>query len=78
MEKKLILHGMEIGKGRLRGLMWGAGLLLSLLISPLYAKAEMCAEIDYNKPTIAAGGEHTVGLKEDGTVVAVGSNDYGR
>ena len=27
---------------------------------------------------ISAGNEHTVGLKSDGTVVAVGSNGYGR
>lgn len=27
---------------------------------------------------IAAGAEHTVGLKRDGTVVAVGNNDYGQ
>ncbi|MFZ3060904.1 MAG: hypothetical protein WA102_14345 [Candidatus Methanoperedens sp.] len=31
---------------------------------------------DVDKLTIAAGDYHTVGLKEDGTVVAVGRNDY--
>ena len=29
-------------------------------------------------PTIAVGSSHTVGLKSDGTVVAVGSNSYGQ
>jgi hypothetical protein len=29
-------------------------------------------------PMVAAGGSHTVGLKSDGTVVAVGSNYYGQ
>lgn len=48
-------------------------LCYSLLISPLFAKADMCEEIDYNKPTIAAGGFHIVGIKEDGTVMASGS-----
>ena len=27
---------------------------------------------------VAAGGNHTVGLKLDGTVVAVGNNEYGQ
>jgi 20S proteasome alpha/beta subunit len=30
------------------------------------------------QPQVAAGGRHTVGLKSDGTVVAVGNNDYGQ
>lgn len=47
-------------------------LCYSLLLSPLHAWAENCATIDYNIATIAAGTYHTVGLKEDGTVVAVG------
>ena len=29
-------------------------------------------------PQVSAGGNHTVGLKTDGTVVAVGLNDYGQ
>lgn len=81
MAKKGILYGTRIGKGRLSGLVWGMGLLcyLLLLLSPLSAWAEMCTEgIDYNKPTIAAGGLHTVGLKDDGTVMAVGDNGYGQ
>lgn len=76
MAKKLILYGMGIRKGRLRGWAWGVVLLCySLLLSPLYAGAEMCTEIDYNKPTIAAGwGDMILGLKEDGTVVGEGVN----
>jgi alpha-tubulin suppressor-like RCC1 family protein len=31
-----------------------------------------------NIKAIAAGSYHTVGLKEDGTVVAVGDNGYGQ
>ena len=34
-----------------------------------------CFEMDF---MVAAGGGHTVGLKSDGTVVAVGSNSYGQ
>ena len=34
--------------------------------------------IKLHKTTIAAGGTHTVGLKTDGTVVAVGSNEKGQ
>jgi heat shock protein HslJ len=34
-------------------------------------------EPEYN-PMVAAGGSHTVGLKSDGTVVAVGRNDNGQ
>lgn len=30
------------------------------------------------KDTIAAGRRHTVGLKSDGTVTAVGDNNYGQ
>ncbi len=30
------------------------------------------------KETIAAGRRHTVGLKSDGTVLAVGDNKYGQ
>ncbi|RED52826.1 Regulator of Chromosome Condensation (RCC1) repeat protein [Cohnella lupini] len=30
------------------------------------------------KDIIAAGRRHTVGLKSDGTVVAVGDNEYGQ
>jgi len=29
-------------------------------------------------PMVAAGSHHTVGLKSDGTAVAVGDNDYGQ
>ena len=30
------------------------------------------------EPMVAAGGAHTVGLKSDGTVIAVGYNYYGQ
>lgn len=73
MSKKFILHGMGIGKRRLKGLMWAVVLLCySLLPSPLYARAEMCSEIDYDITTIAAGTYHVLCIKEDGTVVGTG------
>ncbi|SPF41564.1 Beta-lactamase inhibitory protein II (fragment) [Candidatus Desulfosporosinus infrequens] len=34
--------------------------------------------MDLYKYTIAAGRRHTVGLKSDGTVTAVGDNNYGQ
>ena len=43
--------------------------VLFLLISQTTAKAA--------RPQVAAGGYHTVGLKSDGTVVAVGDNHHG-
>lgn len=48
-----------------------------LLVSPAKAISQEC-EIDYNRPTIAAGLIHTIGIKEDGTVVAVGDNSFGQ
>jgi Regulator of chromosome condensation (RCC1) repeat len=30
------------------------------------------------QPQVAAGGEHTVGMKSDGTLLAVGDNTYGK
>lgn len=44
-------------------------------ISP---KEEMLKAKRWLKDTIAAGRGHTVGLKLDGTVVAVGDNTYGQ
>lgn len=35
-------------------------------------------DIDFNRLTIATGWGHTVGLKENGQVVAVGNNQYGQ
>ncbi len=32
----------------------------------------------FNISTIAAGRRHSVGLKSDGTVTAVGDNEYGQ
>ena len=34
-------------------------------------------DLEYT-PMVAAGGEHTVALKSDGTVVAVGSDEFGQ
>ena len=31
-----------------------------------------------NEPQVSAGYFHTVGMKSDGTVVAVGNNDFGQ
>ncbi len=53
-------------------------LCYSLLVGPLLARADTCTSIDYNITTIASGAYHTVGIKEDGTVVAVGSNYVGQ
>lgn len=44
-------------------------------ISP---KEEMLKVKQWPKDTIAAGRGHTVALKSDGTVVAVGDNTYGQ
>ena len=63
----------------LNGLMWAMLILsFSLFISPQKALAETCSAMDYNEMTIAAGRSHTVGLKGDGTVAAVGNNGYGQ
>ncbi len=54
----------------------------SLFISSQKAQAvtqaATCSTVDYNGMTIAAGWYHTVGLKEDGTVAAVGHNGRGQ
>ena len=42
--------------------------VLLFLICPIYSAAEICP----NTVSIAVGALHIVGLKEDGTVVAVG------
>ncbi len=47
---------------------------LSLGLSLSASQSAPCSDI----ATIAAGAYHTVGLKGDGTVVAVGNNDYGQ
>ena len=75
MIKRILFRGNV--ERPLNGLMWAMLILwCSLFISPQMAKAETCSAKDNNDITIAAGGFHTVGLKEDGTVVAVGRNDY--
>ena len=38
----------------------------------------MTLERRWTKDTIAAGCAHTFGLKSDGTVIAVGDNEYGQ
>jgi len=47
-------------------------LLIAVFSLILYSRAEAA------QPQVAAGTYHTVGLKSDGTVVAVGFNDYGQ
>ncbi|HDX9610461.1 TPA: RCC1 repeat protein [Bacillus toyonensis] len=44
-------------------------------ISP---KEEVLKAKRWPKDSIAAGCAHTVGLKSDGTVVAVGNNEFGQ
>ncbi len=46
----------------------------SVSLSLSLSQAVQCSDV----ATIAAGRYHTVGLKEDGTVVAVGYNSYGQ
>ncbi len=47
-------------------------------ISPKEASLRRSKVWAIPKDTIAAGRRHTVGLKSDGTVVAVGENEYGQ
>ncbi len=56
------------------------GMVLALLCGMLPAPVlTTTAETAFvTQPMAAAGGYHTVGLKKDGTVVAVGYNDYGQ
>jgi len=46
-------------------------------IQPLFTLTPVAAQ-GSTVPMVAAGGYHTVGLKSDGTVFAVGHNDYGQ
>ena len=48
---------------------------VSIYIPQLKARGVI---VDYGRSSIAAGASHTVGLKSDGTVVAVGRNDKGQ
>jgi hypothetical protein len=77
MIKRTLFRG--IMERLLNGLMWTMLILsFSLFISTQKAQAETCSTTDYEM-AIAAGAYHTVGLHEDGTVVAVGNNDnYGQ
>ncbi|MBI4824434.1 MAG: hypothetical protein HY805_09455 [Nitrospirae bacterium] len=62
--------------GKSIGVLNFAIFLLFLLASPAFSANEAC--LTDSDPTIAAGHNHTVGLKEDGTVVAVGASYYGQ
>ena len=46
--------------------------LIAVMSSPLYSQKPRIRAV----PQVAAGNFHTVGLRADGTVVAVGWNDY--
>ena len=57
-----------------------ASTLIPVLLSVLLLNVTGCGSAPatrYYTPMVAAGGYHTVGLKTDGTVVAVGENGYG-
>jgi alpha-tubulin suppressor-like RCC1 family protein len=47
------------------------------LVVPLFIFASQTSSLAV-QPSVAAGSVHTVGLKSDGTVVAVGDNDEGQ
>jgi alpha-tubulin suppressor-like RCC1 family protein len=55
----------------------GINILLSFLVLLLLVMATRTLAISA-QPQVAAGAEHTVGLKSDGTVVAVGRNTVGQ
>src|SRR5665648_462925 len=44
----------------------------------IVSKEEVITAKQWSNNTIAAGRRHTVGLKSDGTVTAVGDNKYGQ
>jgi hypothetical protein len=72
MIKRTLFRG--IMERPLNGLIWAVLILFcSLFINSQKAQAETCSAMGY-ETTIAAGLYSTVGLKEDGTVVAVGYN----
>ena len=48
-----------------------------LVTVALIAGVVGCGQPEYT-PMVATGYYHTVGLKDDGTVVAVGHNNYGQ
>lgn len=54
-----------------------SGLVLDLDTSSLPGSVILERELDYNIQILAAGYAHTVGLKNDGTVVSVGSAWFG-
>ena len=60
--------------------LFGAALFLcsTLFIQPANVHAIECGDDSGDSTTISARYYHTVGLKEDGTVVAVGRHQYGQ
>jgi hypothetical protein len=54
---------------------WVAGLSVVLTA---YLVLAVCSSVHAFPHGLAAGSYHTVGLKSDGTVVAVGRNDFGQ
>ena len=81
MIKRTLLRGSV--ERPLNGLIWAMLILsCSLFINPQTAQSGgTCTTQDSSGMTIAAGGFHTVGLKEDGTVVSTlvtGANDFGQ
>ena len=56
---------------------WVWVLVLAVLITAWLVLA-VSSSAQMVKPQVAAGNWHTVGLKSDGTVVAVGQNDSGQ
>jgi hypothetical protein len=80
MEGKMKIAMVKSEK-RLRRSVIGHVVVLSfsfLLINSFHVGAQTSLTIDYNVTTLCAGWHHTVGLKEDGTVVAVGWNADGQ
>jgi hypothetical protein len=66
--------GVTTGQNTASTDMTTASQSISMSLSLSTSQPVVCSDI----ATIAAGSSHTVGLKEDGTMVAVGSNSYGQ
>jgi len=61
--------------GKTKRMVWFKGEIINLMI---IISVFICSYAWAAQPQVAAGGYHTVGLKSDGTVVAVGQGDYGQ
>ena len=48
------------------------------ILSAIFFSLHFSVSANAVNPQVAAAGNHTVGLKADGTVVAVGDNSYGQ